>query len=220
MITKKMGIALFSYNQESETRNKFGLRDFVNFLLGQGVPRPLSFAHIEADGNLMSTLTLRENIELELATRSPRSRGKNGDVPFDLKGYVEKSGNIHLVKLFKKIPNLDELPSDVDKQTGKLVALVRGLVRKADYLFIDMPERHLSEANTKLFAAALDYRCSTLGTTALVCNSKESLWVPYSKKIIYMDKNRKVRVSDIKSQRFQQRPLTLVVPSAQKSRAA
>lgn len=188
-----MSIVLFNKNSKSGSRDGCQLRDFINLLISNKVPRPFSFSHVDSDGILMDTLTLRENLQLELVTTSFHDSAQ-----FSVDEYIQGIGNPYLMELYKKITLLDELPKNVDLQTKKITALIRGCVRKADYVFLEAPEKHLLSENNKLLISALEHRCNTLKSTAIVSSTQETMWRKNATVVVSLDSIQEIKKSDNK----------------------
>ncbi len=174
-------ILLFKFENASKGCR---LKHFLHFLNSQGTRRPIRFAYIEAEGPLISNLSLRENIYLDSI---PNSLSETKD--FQMRSFLQRSSNHHLIDFYNRIPLLDELPRDVDTQTKKMAALFKGLLQKADYLFLESPERYLDDQSLKVFTNALRFQAASRNQTVLLDSENPKLWTPYANKVVLQSTN-------------------------------
>lgn len=165
---QKRDILLFKYPDKKAPTSH--LKNFIHFLVQQGISRPICFSHVEADGSLLGNLSLKENIHLDLTQETSRERN------FCLEKFLDETKNKYLIDFFKKIILLEELPSRVDEQTCKMTVLFKSLIRPSDYLFLESPEKHLSSKNWNLFLKAMEYQRWHFGFTVLVYSSQHKEW--------------------------------------------
>ncbi len=173
----KSDILLFK-NEE----NRYGhsqLKNFLSFLSSNGVKRPYRFAYIESEGPLISNMSLRENIHLDSV---PLSLSNTKEM--ELKNLLSKIGNDDLLNLFAKIDDLEKKVSEVSDQTRKLAALIKGLIQEADFLFLESPEKHLSDDHLRLFVNALNYQVLHNGQMVFISSPATLFWQGKVNKII------------------------------------
>ena len=163
-------------------RNICQLKDFTNFIYSTDVRRPIKFSFVDGEGQLINKLTLKENIFLESI---PTSLAQSKE--FQLETYLKKTRNINLIRLFKKVSLLDVYPDKIDDQTRKIVALIKGLLQEADYLFLEHPEKHLSSTNLDLFIKAMEYQNKTLPQIIVIGSANAGMWTPFISKLIRQD---------------------------------
>lgn len=155
------------------------LKHFLHFLNSQGARRPLRFAYIEAEGPLIGNLSLRENIYLDSI---PNSLSETKD--FQMRSFLQRSSNHHLIEFYNRIPLLDELPGAVDAQTRKMAALFKGLLQSADFLFLESPERYLDDETLAVFTSALRFQAAGRAQTVLIDSENPQFWTPYANKAV------------------------------------
>lgn len=174
---KRSDILLFK-NEE----NRYGhsqLKNFLSFLSSNGVKRPYKFAYIESEGPLISNMSLRENIHLDSV---PLSLSTTKEM--ELKNLLSKIGNDDLLELFAKIDNLEIKVSEVSDQTRKMAALIKGLIQEADFLFLESPEKHLTDEGLRLFVNALNYQVQENGQMVFISSPATLFWQGKVSKII------------------------------------
>ncbi|MBT3586580.1 MAG: hypothetical protein HN509_16850 [Halobacteriovoraceae bacterium] len=172
-----MDILLFQSTEKLASHCQ--LKNFIHFLHCNGIKGPIRFAFIEADAPLLNNLTIRQNIHLDSI---PQTMTQSGD--FQLKEHLQENCNPHLSKILDCIGLLDELPTNVDDQTRKLAGLLKGLLQKADYLFLESPEKYLSKDNLKIFIKAMEFQTANTGQIVFINSDQESLWHPYISKTV------------------------------------
>lgn len=178
------------FQESKELENYCLLKYFIHFLHSIGIKRPLNFSYVEENGPLIDNLTLKENILLESIPN-----GLSSTKEFQLYTYLKRTGNIYLINLFNKIKHLEEYPKNTDIETRKITALFRGLVRKADYIMLERPEKHLSEQNFLLFINAMTYQIKNRPQMALINSSSFNPFMNLVSKIVYKDQSEKFIIS-------------------------
>ena len=201
LLFEKRDILLFQYTDKKVPRSH--LRNFIQFLAcaGVGGPGPFSFSHGDSEGTLLSNLTLRENIYLDLYWN------KFEDKSFCLKQFFADHDNRHLKEFFDKIPLLDEYPQNVDDQTRKMTSLLKTLLRPSGYLFLESPEKYLQGGNLDIFFKAVDCERWKSGLTVLIFSEQGESLREYVNKDVFCAENR----------RFVVKSRTLVVPGVEQA---
>ncbi|MCF8058424.1 MAG: hypothetical protein K9K67_03955 [Bacteriovoracaceae bacterium] len=159
------------------------LKNFLSFLKMQKASQPLRFSFTDSEGSLLPALSLKENISLDSIPSTVSSTKK-----FTLEDYLGRKGNPFLIELYEKIELVSDLPYQVDSQTRKTAALVKGLLQKADFLFLDCPERYLDKAGLKIFTKALIHSLKENKQTLLLMTDKPSYWTPYITKTVHQSR--------------------------------
>lgn len=177
---EKMDLALFDNGQGHSC--KFSqLKDFIGFLGHFGYPRPFRFSHVEAGGPLIENLSLEDNLLLHVDCNETFEREKQLEI------VLEKSGNPHLKRLCDIIRLKASMPKDVDDETRKLAALVKALLQKSDFLFLEDPEKFLGKESLALFISALVYKSATSGQIVVVNTRFKASWSAHFTKTIFRD---------------------------------
>lgn len=195
-------ILLFRFD---ESKRGCKLKHFLHFLNSQGARRPLRFAYIESEGPLISNLSLRENIYLDSI---PNSLSETKD--FQMRSFLQRSSNHHLIEFYNRIPLLDEMPGAVDSQTRKMAALFKGLLQSADYLFLESPERYLDDASLEIFTNALRFQVAGRGQTVLIESDNPQLWTPYANKMVLHKSGAHYDVQPVLANRVKRKFLEIV----------
>lgn len=162
--------------------NRYGhsqLKNFLSFLSSNGVKRPYKFAYIECEGPLIANMSLRENIHLDSV---PLSLSNTKEM--ELKNLLDKIGNEDLLSLFDVINDLEKKVSDVSNQVRKVAALIKGLIQEADFLFLEMPEKHLSDEHLRMFVNALNHQVQHNGQIVFISSPAVLFWQGKVSKII------------------------------------
>jgi hypothetical protein len=170
-------IIFFKSDPEKYTSSQ--LKNFIHFLNSNGIKRPYKFSHIEGEGALIPTLSIRENIHLDSV---PNQLSTSKDI--HLSKLLEKTGNAYLIKMFNFIPELDNFPEQVCERTRKLASLIKGMIQEADYLFLEKPELCLNNEHLELFIKAIHYQSRTLGQIIFVHSKDEKFWQTHINKIV------------------------------------
>ncbi len=196
------------FNFEHKTRG-CRLKHFLHFLNSQGTRRPIRFAYIEAEGPLIGNLSLRENIYLDSI---PNSLSETKD--FQMRSFLQRSSNQHLIDFYNRIPLLDELPGKVDAQTRKMAALFKGLLQSADFLFLESPERYLDNESLEVFTNALRFQTAGREQTVLIDSENPQFWLPHANKTVLHQTTGVYSVTPVLSGRVRRRFLEMVPDQA------
>lgn len=172
-------ILLFEQNTPSEGTGLSALKNFLSFLKINKAVQPLRFSYIDSEGSLIPALSLKENISLDSIPSTVSATKK-----FTLEDYLERMDNPFLIKLYNKIELVEDLPYQVDGQTRKMAALVKGLLQRADFLFLDRPEQYLDHESLKTFKNALLHNLQVNKQTLLLTSERPSFWAPYVTKTV------------------------------------
>lgn len=172
-------ILLFEQNEASDGTGLSALKNFLSFLKMNKAMQPLRFSYTDSEGSLIPALSLKENISLDSIPSTVSSTKK-----FTLEDYLERMDNPFLIKLYHKIELVEDLPYQVDGQTRKMAALVKGLLQKADFLFLDRPEQYLDPESLKVFRNALLHNLQVNKQTLLLTSERPSFWAPYVTKTV------------------------------------
>lgn len=181
--TKAPEIILFQKGEGLSSNGLSALKNFLSFLKMQNAAQPLRFAFTDSEGSLIPALSLKENISLDSIPSTVSSTRQ-----FTLEDYLGRLGNPFLIELYEKIELVEDLPYQVDSQTRKTAALVKGLLQKADFLFLDCPERYLDEKGLKVFMKALLQTLRENNQTLLLTSDKPKFWAPHITKTVHQSR--------------------------------
>jgi ABC-type multidrug transport system ATPase subunit len=185
---EKMDLALFD-NGGGHSCKFSQLKDFIGFLGHFGYPRPFRFSHVESGGPLIENLSLEDNLLLHVDCNKSFEREKQLEI------VLEKSGNPHLKRLCDSIRLKSKKPKEVDDETRKSVALVKSLLQKSDFLFLEDPEKFLGKESLALFIAALVYKSATTGQIVVVNTRFNTNWSSHFTKTIFRDEHNSFQVN-------------------------
>ncbi len=150
------------------------LSEFIAFIKSKKISSTFSFAYVGHETNLIPHLTLNENILMNFIPHSLTTDKLN-----QFEEFLSSENNYYLKKLYDKIIDKELLACHSTPETQKLTSLVKALTSDADYLFLENPERYLSENIRILFNKALQVHLKTREISAFFfCNANEELWKP------------------------------------------
>jgi len=164
-------ISLFKVlsDHQSSKHSACQLREFINYLSFCKIKRPYRFDFVEADAFMIKDLSLRENLCLDLSLSNDQIANKH----LDLDQLLGESSNKFLQDLYERLPMLDQMPEEIGPSARKLTALFKGLLRKSDYLFLDLPEMHVDRQVWEAFLVALQIKSQNHETKIFVHTAKE-----------------------------------------------
>lgn len=183
----KSDIVLFRSN---DNQNSTELKNFLRALAFLGYERPYRFSYVERDGALIEKMTLKENILLDSIPNTLCTSKE-----FQLSEYLTKTGNVHLMGLFNQIKNLDKYPGETEDNKRKLTALMKGLIPKTKFLFLDQPEKGLEEFQIKLLLKAVSYQAKNQNKIVFVRPLHEQLWNNHITKELIREKTGTFKVT-------------------------
>ena len=164
------------FEVKDQHHNQSQLKDFLHFLKYCGKRGALKFNHLEEKANLITSLTLKENILLDTGLK-PEGR-------FDVISTLENRGQMYLAKMAKHIKSFDLLPSEVDIETRKITSLIKAITQSSDYLLLEKPEKYLSKKNVDLFLGALFQSMTQRGQTLMLTSENRNLWLNHVTKVV------------------------------------
>ena len=174
---EKSDIILFKTTKEN--LDFCQLKNFINYLHFNKLRRPFKFSYVPANAQLINTLTLKENILLDSI---PTTLSKTKE--FQLNNHLKKTGNVHLIRLFKELKLLDIYPNKTDLGTQKIIALLKGLIQESNFLFLEKPELHLSDDILETTIKAIEYQAINTGQTVLFTTENQEKWLTHVSKIV------------------------------------
>jgi ABC-type multidrug transport system ATPase subunit len=148
------------------------LSEFISFIKSQKVTMPFTFSYVGDQTNLMSTLTLNENILLNFTPKSLTTEKEN-----QFEDYLNQKQNIYIKKLYEKLTERDIPTHAAIPEMKKLASLIKALTTESEYLFLENPEKDLSENLRILFTMALEtHREHKKINTFYFSQYNEDLW--------------------------------------------
>ncbi len=174
---EKQDILLFK--NSGNDKGHCHLKTFINFLNFNKVKRPIKFAYISSNTQLIEKLTLKENILLDYI---PTDLSTSKEC--QLNSYLQKSGNTHLLQLFKQIKLPDAYPSKIDRETQQIVIFIKGLLQQSEFLFLERPEEHLSPENIINTIKAIEFQSSNSNQVILLNTTMSEQWFSHITKIV------------------------------------
>lgn len=145
------------------------ISDYTNLLYQKNIKK-FKYIYIPIQNNFIQSLTLRENIILN----NPfMLSGKQG---YALNKYLKQTKNYYLLELFSKINMINERPIMTDLQSLKIASLLSCFIRKTDYVFVNQPEKHLSQNCLDLFVKAICLRFRNSDSQIIISSNDVNFW--------------------------------------------
>ena len=126
------------FNPKSNKNNP--LNEFRQRLYSRGIYRP-SFSYCNSEVDLISTLTIKENLQLKVSPFIDHFNPEDLILSTELKK--------RFLGFYKYIYDAKLKPSDSDIQSQKVASVLRTILANNDYLFFNEPEKYLSELASK-----------------------------------------------------------------------
>ncbi|GEM_PF-5817984 len=176
------------FEVKNQKHNQSQLKDFIHFIKYCGRRGPIRFKHIEEKAELMSNLTLKENLLLDLGIRDNTNKS--------ISELLHKADHHALAKLMECIDDENTYPAKASTQDKKIISIIKILFHKCDYLFLEKPEKYLDESIQSIFFDALDASKEKFNQTILVTSEQRNLWNSHINKIICKGPNGHFRLED------------------------
>jgi ABC-type lipoprotein export system ATPase subunit len=170
------------------------LKDFIYFLKGQNIRGPYKFSYVDQNASLIDTLTLKDNILLEAIPVSLKNSKE-----YQLHKFLEESGNHHLLGLYRYIQDLNLYPHQAGDQDRKLCALIKAMIRKADYLYLENPEAYLYKEVLIKLKEAIRGQVEIHQQVAVIHSQHFSLWSDEVNKIVSRQSDLRFCITEIES---------------------
>lgn len=148
------------------------LSEFIAFIKSQKIPFPFSFSYVGGETNLMPNLTLNENI---LMNYSPHSLTTDKEHQFQ--EFLNLKENYYIKKLYDKLSEKHLAAHLAQPEMKKIASLIKALTTESEYIFLENPEKDLSENIRILFSKALDTHLEKNQINAFIYSSNSELWV-------------------------------------------
>lgn len=177
------------FEVKNQQHNQSQLKDFIHFIKYCGRRGPIRFKHIEERAELMSNLTLKENLLLDLGMRDNTNK--------TISELLHTEEHHALAKLMDCIEDENIYPTQASTQDKKIISLIKILFHSSDYLFLEKPEKFLNENIQSIFFDALFASREKFNQTILVTSDQRNLWNKYINKIICKSQNGHFRLEDI-----------------------
>ena len=177
------------FEVKKQQHNQSQLKEFIHFIKYCGRRGPIRFRHIEEGAELMVNLTLRENLLLDLGVRD-RNENSISDI-------LKSEERIALSKLMDCVKDENMYPSQATKEDKKIISIIKILLHNSDYLFLEKPEKYLSQTNQKVFFDALFASKEKFDQTLLITSDHRNLWLDHVNKIVSKGTNGHFALSDI-----------------------
>ena len=129
------------------------------------------FVYVPGDHNLISNLSLKENLLLEGCPGRLRQNRQEDWVYIRNLMEEEKLG-----KLVASLSDWEKLPHACQDRTNKMLCLIKALVAKPELLFLDYPEKHLGPEEIKEVCHALQHLIETRKTQIYFATKTPFAW--------------------------------------------
>lgn len=179
------------FERKSNRYRTSDLKTYLHFLSFQKVPRPYKFAHVLAEGSLISALSLKENILLNNSCIQLMHEKYD-----NLENKISKKENPFLLEILNLIGDLSVSPSEVCEEKKKLTALLKTLLRPADYLFLENPELNLSQKSLELVIQAMEHNSQNLGQITFITSPFIEIWSEIATKHVKVDPSGKFIIQE------------------------
>lgn len=148
------------------------VNEFVAFLKYYQIPSPYKFTTISGELNLISDLSLKENILLNFNSDSLTS-SKNHQ--FD--EILLSIKNPYIAPLLQYFHEGDLKPHEASKEAIKCAQLLRALLSDSHFIFMESPEKDLSYQLFSIFLKALKHHCKDKVVNVFISSPNPELWL-------------------------------------------
>lgn len=155
------------------------LKNFIFFLKNIDKSSKVQFSYLDEDGSLISNISLKDNLILEATTSLCDKKLQN-----KLDSFMDESNNFGLKKLYNSIENINLITKESTKETIKIVALIKALIKNCKYYLINLPEKHLSNDNLTNAIAAITHKAKKEDKIIFLSTENQEIWAEYSNKVV------------------------------------
>jgi|GEM_PF-6975016 hypothetical protein len=175
------------YFESNESLQSCFISEIIRVLNYYKIPKPIRFSYVPPSGLLLKELTLKENILLESI---PTSLCISHSKEFQLKNYLQKTGNIHLIRIFNLISDyLEKKVEEIPEEITKLGLFVKVIIKEAPILILDDPEKHLSPGSFRLVESTIKHHIAEKPSMLIINSPNNQLFAPYINKILSKQTN-------------------------------
>ena len=184
--------AKFLFLKDPNCEHSSYLSEFISFIKSQKIMSPFVFSYVGDETNLLPALTLNENI---LMNFSPRSLTTEKDNQFE--EFLSHKENYYIKKLYDKLGEREVLASVASPEMKKLTSLIKALTTESEYIFLENPEKDLSENIRILFSKALDIHLEQYEINAFIYSSNQEMWKSHCSHSVYRNKYFQFQIESI-----------------------
>lgn len=172
---------IFYFKKETDLKNpSTPINEFISFLKFHRVAIPHKFSYVSESGNLLQELTLKQNLLLDYTSQSLTEEKES-----HFKNYLKQKNNFHLEALYNLVSNINELPSNANQEEIKIIALMKALISEVPFIFLEHPEKDLSENAFKIFKEALKSQFKEQNQNIFIITNNETKWNDVITKIVF-----------------------------------
>lgn len=165
---------IYLFTENGPENNFSKLNEFLSFLKFNKVNLPYKFSYVSRGDGLIPELTLNENILMDF---SPNSLTAGRE--FQFQEFLKEQPNRDLEKLYQKIANPHELPTQADAQMRKVSSLIKSLIFEGQFIFLEEPEKDLNEECISLFINSLKDHIARNKQNVFIFSHHLNLWMPH-----------------------------------------
>ncbi len=155
------------------------LKNFLYFLNSIGAKRPIKFSYVEAQVVGGRCPRGAREILMECVDNVPWE-----DKELALKRILEGHSNPAVHRLLERTNEWALAQGPLNASQLKLLGLLKGLLRPADYLFLERPEQDLEVADLELFSSALEGHIRSTSQVVFISGQEDGPWASlFSKRV-------------------------------------
>lgn len=194
------------------------VNEFLSFLKYFKIPKPYKFATISTEHNLISGLTLKENVLMNLNSDSLTTAKDH-----EFEEILAFQKNPHLKEILEQFTKGDFKPSEASHEAIKCAQLLGAMLSDAQFIFMENPEKDLSFKIFSMFLKALKHHCADKNVNVFISSANPELWIPEAQFYIQRDDqlgftisemNKKKDLSPLKTNENESPSLNFILPKA------
>ncbi len=148
------------------------------------ISHPFDFSYFSKDSELISTLTLKENLVLQ---GLPKHLGEESEI--DIEKIIKNQNNDMLDFFISGIGDLDKHPENATTEEKQRLLFSISLLRKSPFLILDNPEDNLKNLQLKVIQTICNHIKISSSKVFLFTDDAHP-WSEYLTKIIYWDSSK------------------------------
>lgn len=147
------------------------LKEFIYFIRSKNIKGPFSFSLFHGEDTLHQDLTIAENFNLDSIKHNIEE--KKDEYLFR---FISKIENQFTYELVKKLPNLQITVGSLSKETQELVALVKTLLSRDEYIFLVDSINLKNNMYFNLAKKALHEEARKFGRNVIIATDSQEPW--------------------------------------------
>lgn len=184
---------IYLFKEDQRTHEASKLNEFICFLKYTKAQMPYKFSFSGSDAELLPELSLNENILLDF---NSDSLTESKEVQFQ--DFLRKPENKHIEMLYRRLEHPHGQALLANAQMKKLCSLIKAFLTDGQFIFLERPERALSEEIFDLYQKALKFHQQTKKVNIFISTDDEKRWSIHANNLVERSPDYSFKISSLK----------------------